>query len=73
MEKWGYQNQLESLLVFLSHCKVSFDSPCCESICGKGNHCNCNIDTHEYVISDSDEEHIEKTITPTAKHSVEGR
>ena len=45
---------------FLSHCKVSFDSPCCESMCGKDNHCNCNIDTHEYVNSDSDEEHIER-------------
>ena len=54
----------------LSHCKVSFGSPCCESVCGKDNHSNCNIDTHEYVISDSDGEHIE--IKPTAKHSVEG-
>ena len=44
----------------LSHCKVSFDSPRCESICGKDNRCNCNIDTHEYVICDSEEEHIEK-------------
>ena len=45
---------------FLSHCKVSFDSPCCESTCGKDTHCNCKIDTHEYVNSDSEEEHIER-------------
>ena len=45
---------------FLSHCKVSCDSPCCESICGPNNHCNFNIDTHEHVNSDSEEEHIER-------------
>ena len=28
---------------FLSHCKVSCDSPCCASICGPNNHCNFNI------------------------------
>jgi hypothetical protein len=44
---------------FLSHCKVSCDSPCCESLCGPNNHCNFNIDTHEHI-SDSEEEHIEK-------------
>ena len=33
---------------FLSHCKVSCVSPCCTRICGDGNHCNCNIGTHEY-------------------------
>jgi len=44
---------------FLSHCKISCDSPCCESICGPNNHCNFNIDTHEHI-SDSEEEHIEK-------------
>ena len=45
---------------FLSHCKVSCDSLCCVKICGEDNHCNANIDTHENVISDSGEEHIEK-------------
>ena len=44
----------------LSHCKVSCDSPCCQSMCGDNNHCNCNIDTHETIDSDSDEEHIEQ-------------
>ena len=44
---------------FLSHCKVSCDSPCCTKLCGEDNHCNVNIDTHEHVISDSEEEHIE--------------
>ena len=33
---------------FLSHCKVSCDSPCCVKICGEDNHCNINIDTHEH-------------------------
>ena len=47
---------------FLSHCKVSCDSPCCVKICGEDNHCNVNIDTpHEYVNSESEEEHIERT------------
>ena len=45
---------------FLSHCKVSCDSPCCSNICGEDNHCIVNIDTHENVISDSDEEQIYK-------------
>ena len=45
---------------FLSHCEISCDSPCCVEICGGDNPCNFNIDTHENVISDSDEEHIEK-------------
>ena len=44
---------------FLSHCKVSCDSPYCVKICGEDNHCNINIDTHETIISDSEEEHIE--------------
>ena len=45
---------------FLSHCKVSCDSPCCTKIFGDGNnHCICNVDTHEHI-SDSDEEQIEK-------------
>ena len=44
----------------LSHCKVSCYSPCCVKICGEDNHCNISIDTHENVISDSEEEeHIE--------------
>jgi len=44
----------------LSHCRVSCDSPCCTKLCGEDNHCNVNIDTHEHVISDSEEEeHIE--------------
>ena len=45
---------------FLSHCKVSCDSPCCVTVCGEDNHCDMNIDTHENVISDSEEEQIEK-------------
>ena len=45
---------------FLSRCKVSCDSPCCVKICGEDNHCNGNLDTHENVISDSEEEQIEK-------------
>ena len=44
----------------LSHCKVSCGSPCCEGIFGENNHCICNVDTHGYVNSDSDEENIEK-------------
>ena len=43
----------------LSHCKVSCDSPCCTKIFGGENtHCICNIDTHENVNSD-DEEQVE--------------
>ena len=52
------ESALKSQL-FQSHCKVSCNSPCCVKICGEGNHCNINIGTHENVISDSDEEHIE--------------
>ena len=55
IEKWDYQGQLYNLLAFLSLCKVSCDSPCCVKICGD----KTNIDTHENVISDSEEEHIE--------------
>ena len=40
---------------FLSHCKVSCDSPCCTKACGEDSHCIFHIDTHEQVISDSDE------------------
>ena len=47
------------LFTCLSHCKVSCDSPCCVKICGEDNRCNVNIDTHETIISDSEEEHIE--------------
>ena len=43
----------------LSHCKVSCDLPCCAKLCGEDNHCNVNVDTHGYVNSDSEEEHIE--------------
>ena len=54
-------NTITKPFSFLSHCKVSCDSPCCAKIFGdKDNHCMCNIDSHEYVNSDSDEEHIEK-------------
>lgn len=40
---------------FLSHCKVSCDSPCCQSLCGANKHCVFNIDTHGTISSDSDE------------------
>ena len=43
---------------FLSHCKIPFDSPCCQPLCGDDKHCICNVDTHEYI-SDSEEERIE--------------
>ena len=32
---------------FLSHCKVSCDSPCCQSLCGENNNRLFNIDIHE--------------------------
>ena len=44
---------------FLIHYKVSCGSPCCAKLCREDNHCNVNIDTHEYVNSDSEEEHID--------------
>ena len=45
---------------FLSHCKVSCDSPCCTKTFGdEDNHCICNTDTRGYI-SDSDEEHIDR-------------
>ena len=53
------ESSLKPFGSFLSHCKVSCDSPCCVKICGEDNHCNISIDTHENVVSDSDEEHIE--------------
>ena len=52
-------NTITKPFIFLSHCKVSCDSPCCK-MCGEDNHCICNVDTHEYVNSDSEEEHIEQ-------------
>ena len=45
---------------FLSHIKISCDSPCCVRICGEDNHCNCNIDTHEYDVDSDKDEHVEK-------------
>ena len=57
--KMGLSESTLKPFSFLSHCKVSCDSPCCVKICGEDNHCNVNIDTHEHVISDSEEEHIE--------------
>ena len=40
---------------FLSHCKMSCDSPCCASLCGGDSHCNFKRDAHEYI-RDSDED-----------------
>ena len=54
----GLSESSLKLFSFLSHCKVSCDSPCCVNVCGEANHCNVNTDTHENVISDSDEEQI---------------
>ena len=63
-------NTITKPFSFLSHCKISCDSPCCEGIFGENNHCICNVDTHEHI-SDSEEEHIRRNkITPTAKRSV---
>ena len=58
----GLSESAAKPFLFLSHCKVSCDSPCCVKICGEDNHCNVNIDTHEHetIISDSEEEeHVE--------------
>ena len=52
-------NTITKPFSFLSHCKISCDSPCCESIFGENNHCICNVDTHGYI-PDSEEEHIER-------------
>ena len=52
-------NTIMNSCSFLSHCKISFGSPCCQYLCGENNHCICNIDTHEYI-SDSEEEPIER-------------
>ena len=40
----------------LSHCRVPCDSPCCTNLCGEDDHCVFNIDTHEHINSDSDED-----------------
>ena len=53
-------NTITKPFSFLSHCKVSCDSPCCVKMCGEDSHCIFNIDTHENAISDSDEGQIEK-------------
>jgi hypothetical protein len=37
---------------FLSHCKVKCDSPCCQSLCGDNNHCNCEVDTTDDTSSE---------------------
>ena len=50
-------NTITKPFSFLSHCKVSCDSPCCEGIFGENNHCSCNVGTHKHI-SDSEEEHI---------------
>ena len=53
----GLSESSLKLCSFLSHCKVSCDSPCCTKLCGEDNHCNVNIDTHEHeYISETDEE-----------------
>ena len=53
-------NTITKPFSFLSRCKVPCDSPCCVKLYGEDNHCILNIDTHENVISESDEERIEK-------------
>ena len=51
-------NTITKPFSFLSHCKLSCDSLCCEGILGENNHCICNVDTHENI-SDSEEEHVD--------------
>ena len=52
-------NTITKPFPFLSHCKISCDSPCCTKTFGdEDNHCICNDDIHENVHSD-DEEHVE--------------
>jgi hypothetical protein len=46
---------------FLSHTKISCDSPCCVKLCGDDNHCNCSVDTHEYDIESDKESKDEDT------------
>ena len=63
-------NTITKQFSFLSHCKVSCDSPCCTKIFGDANnHCICNIDTHETIDSD-DEEHIETINNLPAERSA---
>ena len=46
---------------FLTHCKVNCNSPCCQSLCGDDNHCQCNIDTTaDDTSSDEDDDHVRK-------------
>ena len=50
---------------FLSHCKVHCYSPCCQSLCGDDNHCNCEVNT----IEDTDDKSVTtysspRTLTP---------
>ena len=56
----SYHVNVITKLLFLNHCKVSCDSPCCTKIRGEDNHCIFGIDAHENITSDSDEEQIEK-------------
>ena len=49
-------NTITEPFPFLSHCKVSCDSPCCTKTNVEDNHCILNNDTHGYVNSDSDED-----------------
>ena len=45
----------------LTHCKVNCNSPCCQSLCGDDNHCQCSIDTTAYdTSSDEDDDHVRK-------------
>ena len=41
---------------FLSHCKLTCESPCCQSLCGENHHCIFNISTHGYISRDSGED-----------------
>ena len=54
------ESSLSSILkpfTFLTHCKVNCNSPCCQSLCGDDNHCQCNIDTTaDYTSSDEDDD-----------------
>ena len=48
-------NTITKPFSFLSHCKVSCDSPCCTKTFGDENyHCMCNIDTHETIDTDDE-------------------
>ena len=52
---------------FLSHCKVSCDSPCCKSMFGEDNHCNCYIDTHDYNESGSDDDNVNNRVNDSPR------